>query len=71
VTRAYPLHRFNPSTIQHSSNSLPNPAEGIIKFIHHPLLQRDDRVIGDLNILRANFCAALRDIAITDAVRIP
>ena len=27
--------------------------------IHHPLLQRNDRIIRDRNMLRTNLCAAL------------
>src|SRR6476620_5426583 len=39
----------------------------IIESIHHSLLERDDRVIGDLDMLWAHFCAALRDVAVAQA----
>src|ERR1700737_2666115 len=33
----------------------------------HALLQRDDRVVRDVDVLRADLLAALRDVAVTDA----
>src|SRR5437867_1890136 len=36
---------------------------------HHTLLERDDRVVGDVNVLRANLGAALGDVAEAEAVR--
>ena len=42
------------------------PAHGVVEVINHTLLKRDDRVVGDVNIFRANFRAAFRDVAQTD-----
>src|SRR5256885_11635887 len=39
----------------------------IIKFVHHALLERDDGVIRDVNLLRANLRAAFRDVAKSEA----
>ena len=40
----------------------------IEKPVHNPLLQRNDRIVGDGDILRTNLGAALGDVAIADAV---
>src|SRR5215468_6577831 len=65
-----------------SSNMLPSsrpsalleeakePHERIVRVVHHPLLERDDRVIGDGNALRAHLGAAFRDVAIADPERL-
>src|SRR6202521_5440838 len=42
-------------------------ADGIEVDVVHPLLERDDRVVGDVNVLRANLLAALGDVAVTDS----
>src|SRR5262245_26724767 len=34
----------------------------------HALLQRNDRVVSDVNVLRTHFRAAFRDVAVADAV---
>src|SRR5438445_402251 len=39
----------------------------IVKFVHHALLERDDGVIRDVNLLRANLRAAFRDVAKSEA----
>ena len=39
-------------------------------MVHHPFLQGNDCVIGDLNTLRTNFGAAFGNITITDALSI-
>src|SRR6266567_9348362 len=43
-------------------------AQRIIELIDDALFQRNDSVIGDRDTLRANFGAALGDVAVTDAV---
>src|SRR6266404_7792135 len=48
---------------------LPDPSQRIVKIIHDPFLQRDDPVVGDLNVLRANFRATFGDVAVADPVR--
>ena len=40
-------------------------------LVHNALLQWDDGVVCDSDSLRADFCAALRDVAETDAVIAP
>ena len=39
----------------------------IIEFIHYPLLERNDGVVGDVDVFRAYFSAALGDVAEADA----
>src|SRR5256714_7846125 len=50
---------------------LPNPPKRIIEIVHDPFLQRDDPVVGNLNVLRANLRATFRDVAVADPVRLP
>src|SRR5678816_2472371 len=45
------------------------PGERSVGLVDHPLLQGDDGVVGDGDALRADFRAALRDVAVTDPVR--
>src|SRR6266478_205230 len=52
---------FCPSNLAHQHE------HGIIKFVDHALLQRNDRVIRDVNLLGTHFRAALRDVAQADA----
>src|SRR6266849_5156063 len=50
------------------SRELPQePAHRIVKVIHHALLQRNDGVVGDVNVFGANLRTALGDIAETYA----
>src|SRR5579863_5307654 len=50
------------------SSNLPYQHEhGIIKFIHHALFQRDDRIVGDVDLLGAHLGAAFGDVAQADA----
>src|SRR5690606_29511791 len=44
------------------------PGDRIEELVHHALLQRDDRIIGDGDVLRADLGAALGDVAEADAV---
>lgn len=44
-----------------------HPSDRIVVTIGHPLFERDDRVIRDLDILRAHLGSALRDVAETEA----
>src|SRR5438552_14875372 len=39
-------------------------------MVHHALLEWNDRVVGYRDVLRADLGAALRNVAITDAVRL-
>src|SRR3989338_5638957 len=39
------------------------PQERIVEAIHHPLLERNDSVVGDLDVLGADLGAAARDVA--------
>src|SRR5262249_17921655 len=45
-------------------------AQRIVQLVHHALLQRNDRVVGDRDALRTHLGAALRDVAVPDAVRL-
>src|SRR5689334_2751533 len=51
--------------------SPPNPAQRIIKIVHHTLFQGNDSVVRNMNAFGANLRATLRDITITDPVSIP
>src|SRR5690606_41827191 len=44
-----------------------DPLQGIVEAVDDPLLQRDDRIVGDRDVLRADDRAALRDVAEADA----
>ena len=52
-------------------NTLSSRPSGIEELVHHPLLERDDRVVGDGDVLGADLRAALGDVAEPDAVRPP
>src|SRR5262249_36821745 len=43
------------------------PHHGIEELVGHPLLERDDSVVGDVDVLRAHLGAALGDVAQADA----
>src|SRR5918997_1018236 len=42
------------------------PDDGVESTVHHALLHGDDRVIGDLDVLRADLGAALRNVAVPE-----
>src|SRR5215831_10999281 len=43
------------------------PDQRIVLAAHHALLHRDQRVVGDLDVLRADLGAALGDVAVAEA----
>src|SRR6185369_11299184 len=47
------------------------PLHRIIEPVDHALLHRNDRVVGDVNVLGAHVRAALRDVAQPDAAFFP
>src|SRR5882724_2156577 len=46
------------------------PHDGIEELVGHPLLERDDRVVRDVDVLGADLGAALGDVAQPDAGRV-
>src|SRR5438552_14954061 len=46
------------------------PDDGIEELVGHPLLERDDPVVGDVNVLGTDLGAALGDVAEADAGRV-
>src|SRR5438045_4088666 len=44
------------------------PRERIVEPVDHSLFQRNDRIVGDRDVFRADFRAALGDVAVADAV---
>src|SRR5258707_3977474 len=44
-----------------------DPGQRVVELGHDPLLERDDRVVGDVDVLRTDLGAALRDVAEPDA----
>ena len=64
------VHGLRRLSIRFFLQPSPNPAKWIVESVHHPLLQGNDRIVGNLNALRTNFRAALRNIAVTDALRV-
>src|SRR5215212_1127679 len=44
----------------------PQPAEWIVKLVHHSLLKRNDGVVSDGDVFRANVGAAFGDVAVAD-----
>src|SRR5262249_20659875 len=57
--------------IQSPLQTTPNPAKWIEELVHHPLLQWNDGIVGDLDALRANLRATLGDVAVADSLRSP
>src|ERR1700759_4744551 len=45
----------------------PEPDQPVVLAAHHALLHRDQRVVGDLDVLWADFSAALGDVAVAQA----
>lgn len=43
--------------------SCPQPHQRVVLAVHRALLERDERVVGDLDVLRAHLGAALGDVA--------
>src|SRR5882762_11075624 len=50
-----------------SSNFTHNPEQRVVELVHHPLLQRNDGVIRNMDIFRTNLCATFRYVAQSDA----
>src|SRR5437016_4071513 len=50
-----------------SGEPSPEGRQRIVVRIHHPLFERDDRVVGDRDRLWADLGAALGDVAVTDS----
>src|SRR6266542_1702538 len=50
-----------------SGHLSPDHLDRVVIAIGDPLLERDDGVVGDLDVLGADFGAALRDVAVADA----
>src|SRR4029453_3115664 len=48
--------------------TLPAADQRIELEVDDPLLERDQRIVGDLDVLRADFGAALRDVAVAQPV---
>ena len=44
------------------------PRHRVVRGVDHPLLQRDDGVVGDLDVLGAHLGAALGDVALAQAL---
>src|SRR5438093_5143660 len=44
------------------------PTDRVVRARHHALLERDDRVVGDVDVLRAHIRAALGDVAVAEPV---
>src|SRR5690242_7306850 len=49
----------------------PRTPHGVVEVVHHALLERDDRVVGDVDRLGADLGAALGDVAVADARLLP
>src|SRR5712692_9077138 len=56
----------SPGFSKHAKES----GDRIVEFIHNPLLKRNDSVLGNGDLLRANFPAAGGDVAVPDAMRL-
>ena len=71
LPREAPAARPRPAEPGLRPRSLPpGPGERVVVRVGHPLLERDDRVVGDLDVLRADLGAALRDVAQADAAAV-
>src|SRR5262249_58003927 len=49
---------------------VPDHPYRIVEAVHDALLERDDRVVRDVDAFRAHLAAALRDVAESDARRV-
>src|SRR5437867_7131874 len=49
----------------------PEAAQGVVEVVHDAFLQRDDGIVGDVDRLRADLRAALRDVAEADPGLLP
>src|SRR5579864_4202262 len=58
---------FARTALRIASHPLERPPDGVEVDIVHPLLQRNDGIVGDLDVLRTHLCAALRDVAVAHA----
>src|SRR5918997_6301070 len=47
---------------------LAQPDDRVVLAVDHALLERDERVVGDLDVLGADLGAALGDVAVAEAV---
>src|SRR5262249_4463289 len=56
-----------PSTIRSSSEFPPDPPQWIVELVDDAFLQRNDGVVGDVNVLGTDFGTALGDVAVADA----
>src|SRR5439155_1485707 len=51
-----------------AAHSAQRPTDRVVRARHHALLERDDRVVGDVDVLRAHVRAALGDVAVAEPV---
>src|SRR5947209_4362805 len=65
------LHRFNVFAVRFAFQPSPDPAKRIEELVHYAFLQRNDRIVGNLNIFGANLSAAFRNVAVPDTLRLP
>src|SRR5919201_1849915 len=56
-----------PALVAAAAERARQAGERVVAAVDHPLLQRDDRVVGDVDVLRADLAAALGDVAHADA----
>src|SRR6266536_1691933 len=54
-----------------AAGDLPDEPHDRVDLVGHPLLQRDDRVVGDVDVLGTHLGAALGDVAEADAALLP
>src|SRR3954453_18903040 len=66
--RPRPRHRStggaSPSLSGAAADLRAEPGQRVELPVHHPLLQRDDAVVGEVDALGADLAAALRDVAV-------
>src|SRR5262249_48986060 len=53
--------------VRHSAYLAHKFQQRVVELIHHALLERDDGIVGDLDLFRTDLSAALGDIAVTDS----
>src|SRR5690242_15865938 len=52
-----------------AANFADQAKDRVIKLVHNAFLERNDGIVGDVNAFGADFRAAFRDVAKTDAER--
>src|SRR5688572_33454508 len=65
-TRGHPVPARRRSVLRSAPDLRPEERERVELAVHHALLERDDSVVGEVDVLRAHLAAALGDVAVAE-----